>query len=380
MVMDDAWDRTRERTELWDHFEHDRNIAMFAPRRLGKTWLMKNLLKQEADSKGWRAIYCDLQGANTCENAVMALVRDIEKTGGLGGNFVDHVKAKFTTLLSGDVNSLQDLMAQTDWTILLDVTLSRLADSVADRPVIILLDEVTVCAARILAHSPKDGRRFLDTLRKSREDYPAIRWMLTGSIGLDHLADAYQISGAFNNLEPFLIEPFSDEIADQFVQHYCRTETQTRFSLTEAVLVRLRARLGWLSPFYLERICLRVNPSICKGNQYEANEEDIDRACGQLLEYPYNRAFSGWPDHLGRNINNEERPACKAVLARLCQYVDGETEDALRMVLEPEYTTGQIRRALRTLTSDGFLTKGPGDGRYRFAMQLLADYWREYHA
>ncbi len=59
--MINSWDRIKERKELWFHFKQGRNISMFAPRRLGKSWLMKNLLLKEAKDNLWSAVYCDLQ-------------------------------------------------------------------------------------------------------------------------------------------------------------------------------------------------------------------------------------------------------------------------------------------------------------------------------
>ncbi|MCP4114305.1 MAG: hypothetical protein GY737_02675 [Desulfobacteraceae bacterium] len=54
------WERENERKALWRLFGRNKNVALFAPRRLGKTWLMKTL-ENEAEKKGYTAVFIDLE-------------------------------------------------------------------------------------------------------------------------------------------------------------------------------------------------------------------------------------------------------------------------------------------------------------------------------
>lgn len=351
---------------------------MFAPRRLGKSWLMKNLLRKEAADKGWQTVYCDLQSANSYEKAVLTLIDDLQKHGNTGESLLSIAKAKFKGILKGEPASFKELLSHTDPENLLDAILSHLNQDSQEKPTLLLLDEVTICASNIMKLSPDECYQLLNSLRRFRDAYPNIRWMLTGSIGLDHFAKHHQVSGAFNNLHPFLIEPFSPDIATDFVNNFSQQEVPASFTLDSKTHQYLQNRLGWLSPYYLEKLCLKIIP-LTTGKTLIANCNAIDLACHQLLQYPHNQAFSGWPEHLERNIPDEIRPSCKAILNKLSEHETGESRDSLRAQLEPEHTPEQVREALTILSNDGFIKK-QASGKYSFVMQLLANYWQEYQA
>ncbi len=189
-----------------------------------------------------------------------------------------------------------------------------------------------------------------------------------------------RVSGAFNNLHPFLIEPFDQQITRDFVRYYCKNKVETPFTLEPKSHHHLQKRLGWLSPYYLEKLCLKITPSAEVKGEIAANIADIDEACNSLLSHLHNQVFSGWPDHLERNIPDTIRPVCKAILDHLSDSNEGESRDTLRIQLEPEYTKEQIHEALIILHNDGFLIKDRGNGKIRFVMQLLANCWRKYYA
>lgn len=371
--MTNSWDRIDERKELWFHFSQGRNISMFAPRRLGKSWLMKNLLLKEAKDKGWSAIYCDLQGDDNYQKAVLTLVEKLQAQDEIKDSLLNIAKAKFDGILKGKVTSFKDILSQTEPDTLLDAILSHLNQQ--ENPTLILLDEVTICASNIIKIAPNDCFLLLNTLRKVRDAYPNVRWMLTGSIGIDHFSKHHQVAGAFNNLHPFLLEAFEPDIATEFVDYFCKNKVMKPFVLDAKTHQYLQNRLGWLSPYYLEGLCLEIKP-----DDTAVTNESIDQACERLLEHPKNQVFSGWPDHLNRNIPNDIRPVCKALLQTLSEHKEGESIDSLRIQYEQEFTAEKIKEALLILQNDGFIHVQPATNKYQFVMHLLADYWQAYQS
>ena len=380
---ENTWNRLQIRREIWHLLKSGQNLAMFAPRRLGKTYLLQELLQPEAQDQGWQAVYCDLQGEDSCEGAVLEIIRCAQTLNSLDGKLLQRVRSKFQDIMDGEVSSFQDLLAKTDWIRVLNTVLEDLNNS--DVPTVMLIDEVTICVAHIMEKDQADGRKFMNTMRKVRNEYKNIRWLLTGSIGLDHLVSQYQMEGSINNLEPVAIEPFSSEISEDFANFLCQSEQVTRpFVLEDEAHKLLQLRLGWLSPFYIERLCRLIQPSSIKKDNADdampnamATSEDIDRACGRLLQHPHNQAFKDWLSHIDRNISADLRPACRVILGYLCESKDGESRDNIRHHLGKESSSEQIKRALNILLSDGYLKLNSGN-RYQFAMPLLADYWARF--
>ena len=377
--MNNSWDRLGIRNEIW-RLVKKHNLGMFAPRRLGKTYLMQNYLRIEAESQGWRAVYCDLQGAETCQEAVVEIVNEINRQSQLSETFTAHFKAKFRQLTTGGNADFQHVLQQTDWQTLLDAVLEGIENQNANT--LLMLDEVTVCVNRILSRDPQQGRQFLDILRKYRFKYNQhIRWLLTGSIGLNHLAERHQLTGQLNDLQPVLLTPLTPAQARDFTAYFCQSEDVAQpFQLGAASHRHLQQRLGWLSPYYIEKLCLRIQPpSPPSDGLASANKPHIDKACDELLTHPYTEAFKAWPDHLQRNIEPVLRDVCHAVLRFLCTRRDGESFDVIRTALAPEFTEQQAKVALALLVDDGFLSQQRAKGRYTYQMSLLADYWAEYH-
>lgn len=372
--MTNSWDRLEERKQLWFHFKQGRNISLFAPRRLGKSWLMNNLLKEEANTQGWTAVYSDIQNANSYSKAIEVLLEDIQENQDTKINLINIISTKLGSVLSGEFKSFKDMLVQMDHDKLLDTVLSCLNEN-TNRPTLILLDEVTVCASMIMKKSTNDAFLLLNTLRKLRDRYPNIRWMLTGSIGIEHFTKQHKAAGAFNNLDAFLLEPFNPSIATDFVNNFCQNKVIKPFTLGIKIHSHLQKRLGWLSPYYLEKLCLRIDPS-----SESITKKDIDTACKKIITHPHHTAFEGWPDHIARNVPSKLQSICNKLLGKLSENKTGESLESLIIHCDPEYKPQQIKEALTILVNDGFLTKNKKNKKYHFVMQLLADYWQEYQS
>ena len=375
--MSNTWDRIEECNEMWRLLIAGENLALFAPRRLGKTWLMQNLLLPQAEARGWQAIYCDLQADTSCSDAVLEIIRSVQAASSLENRLLSRVRAKFSDLENGNVSSFKDLLNSTDWATLLRAVLEDLNKQ--QTPCVIMLDEVTVCVTHIIVNNDADGRNFLNTLRKIRNEYKNIRWILTGSIGIDNLVDEYKMVGAINDLSPVTIEAFAPEIARDFTDHICSSSlVKNKFELESSSHQRLQQRLGWLSPFYIERLCRLIEPADPPNDgSLIATGADIDAACKRLLSHPYNRAFKSWLDHIDRNISEQYQGACKAILDFLCESPEGELRDTIRHRIEPNHNAEKIKQALAVLVSDGFLIY-TDDARYQFVLPLLANYWQQF--
>jgi hypothetical protein len=372
------WHRPNERKELWHYFKIKKNVSMFAPRRIGKSHLMKIFMLEDAEKNRWDATYTDLQGCDTAEDAVLTIIKDIQEGSHWGSVLFNNVAAKLKSVLGGKTpTSFKELVQEANWKDLLDVVLKDLSEySDNGTEVLIMVDEVTVCATHIFARSESDGKQFLNYLAMMRDKYPNIRWLMTGSIGIDHLAQAYNVQGAFRNLTPFLLEPFSSDVAKAFVDDYCQHSVQTAFTLSNDVHAHFQKRLGWLSPHYLAEFCLRIEPELVN-EKYLCTVKSIDAACDKIIHYPFHHIFAGWPDHLERNIVPQYRAVCRSILGLLAEDRPGLTLDGLQIALGETIDRKNIKKALTILKTDGFI-KEDNSKQYLFVMSLLADYWQEF--
>ena len=369
-----VWKREAERRKLWRMFNRGKNVALFAPRRLGKTWLMKTLEK-EAEKKGYNAVFIDLEAETTTKEAVRKLCKKISEKR-IFASLWEQLRSRVTDAVQGDTraNNYQELLLKADWDSLLGATLKALDG--ADKPSLILVDEVSVCLSSLLAVNRSEGAALMRRLREHRQTFTNIRWMLTGSIGLDHVAEQHGLSGALNELDPFPLHPLNGEQAKAFVNALCRSYQMPL--LKDDAHHLMQQRLGWLVPHYLSRLLDRME-DLTDGKA--ATLQDVDAACDSLLVHPFNRVFADWPDHINRNYPDAQKTTAHKLLNNLCNHPDGETVDTLRNRQQlADLDINTMRNTLISLENDGFLQLDENTGRYCFVFGLLREYWVRYQA
>ncbi len=369
------WEREKEREQIWRFFDRGTNLALFASRRLGKTWLMRKL-EQEAKEKGYTAVFIDLEAETSTKGAVRKLCRTISEKPDLALVW-KQIRSRLTDIIQGDTEAgnYQELLLKTNWESMLNVTLEAL--DAAEKPSLILIDEISVCLSSLLAVNEAEGKSFIHRLREHRQKFKNIRWMLTGSLGLDHIAEQYKETGGFNDLVPVLLNSFTPDQAQGYVDDLCRSRNLPLLSLE--VHQSIQKRLGWLVPNYISHLFDRIeDQSENNGDNKDISLDDVESACKSLLAYPYYRVFSDWPDHINRNYPDEYRTIAHQVLKILCQHSDGETIDTLRNTQQiAGFDIQEITNTLIFLKNDGFLCLNPDTKKYSFVFGLLREYWKE---
>ncbi len=260
-----CFDRATETSALWDNFKAGRNLLMLAPRRIGKTMLL-NHLRENASPQGFRAVVLDVEGLRDEKAFFRECCAAIQEELSTGTKVMAAFAHRLAGLLrgQGDADPEADWrqwLGRTDWPEFADQLFAHLDDHHDAPPWLILIDELPVFVSALHERGGAPAiREFLYWLRGMRQKHRRIRWLYTGSIGLDTIARRNQVEGALNDLEPFALGPFDQPTARAFLADLVRRRACT---LEEAAADAILARLGWLSPYYLERIvedaCGRVD-------------------------------------------------------------------------------------------------------------------------
>ena len=148
-----------------------RPIALFAPRRVGKTFFLDRDLTPAAAAAGWRPIYADLwlERASPLLAVNHALEEALDdarvprtRIGKLAKTTVKKVGAMGTSVDLGDIPARRALPDQP--ALRLDLLVSRIAQE-GKRPILLMLDEI-----QTLARAPEGN-----TIAALRGDLPAPR-------------------------------------------------------------------------------------------------------------------------------------------------------------------------------------------------------------
>jgi hypothetical protein len=366
-------DRREERAKFEAKLTAGASLLMLAPRRIGKTWLLRKI-RDDMAAQGWLCVYVNVEGKRSEDEFLRELCSEIEKTQDVKGRLIHHVTQRFRQITLEAQGSLQDVIGKIDPRGFLEVLVAALAKE--ERRTLILIDEI---ALFILERAEQDRAAtfsLLHHLRKLQQGYPKVQWFLTGSVGLDVIARRFTMAGALVDYDPVGLEPFTRDDARAYVEHLQDIDEVARFDFAEGAFERLVEELGWLSPYYLRHIAGLIQPA---GVTQAATAADVARAIDRILAPDHRLLFTPWEEHIVKNFETSDMALLRALLDILCEAPDGEQEATIQARLARSVHQAAIRKIkdlLIILSADGYIERY-GD-RWAFRSGLLRRYWLEY--
>lgn len=372
--------RKNERDILKRKLKAGQNIHMPAPRRIGKTWTI-NRLAEDMRREGWLIVELDVQGMSAPDKFARRLCQKIQNQLPTPSGLHAAFKNRLHALIGGNWGTDPiNVIGQVDPVSFLDALLEALAKE--DKQSAIFVDEIAYFVLRFAERNEGDAKDFFYELRNLQAEYSNIRWLFTGSIGLNFVAERFGLGGAFVDLTTFILEPFDEAEARSFLRDPAtQMGFNHQFHASDEDLKVLFEELGWLAPYYLKLVGNEVRPSGPEQDgRLTAKQEDLQDAMEKLLEPTRKSEFAVWREHIDKNLPQTDRDLARGVLGPLSAAADGETLDTLQAAMVPA-TPKAVRDILDILQSDGLidLTKGT-KGRYRFRSGLIRRYWQQYEA
>lgn len=374
----DFFNREQERRELWRLFGRGQNVLMLAPRRIGKTALLHKLA-EESEVNGFRGVVVDVEGYGEEKDFFQQLCSSIQEEIGTGRSLIGTFTNRLKQALHGDDNikDWRQLLLHTDWQRFAETLLGTLNDPGEEQPLLIMVDEVPIFVMALMRkHGVERAKSFLYWLRNMQQRYRNVRWLYTGSIGLDAVARREGMEGALVDMEPYSLPPFSSETARTFVK---QLSARDHCRLDEAAIDTILQGLGWFSPYYLDKIvndaCATAGPSA------PVTPAIADKALEAMLDKSKRVYWAPWREHLDKNFPEPERTQLYTILETIAADPTGANRDTLLLALNKggEPVTGRdLSFHLDTLTTDGYISPCDEEGRYRFVMNLLRLWWQRY--
>ncbi len=380
-------DRLQERKELIRKFEAGQSVQMLGPRRIGKTWVMHEVGKDLAE-KGWVTVNIDVAGMRNERGFMSALCRRLQQANTLADNVLNQLRQRIGQLSTGGEfnGTLLEAVAKVDPKQFSEVLVETLNSQ--GKETLILVDEISLFVMELVKQEPHTASAFLYHLRRLQQNYPHVRWLLTGSIGLDVVARRHDMAGALVDLEIFTLKPFTKAVAQHYVEERCKKGLNRHtYRINAPTFAHLASELGWLAPFYLGLVTDQIEPSGPAGEDGvpTALRGDIDQAIAFLLRPEQRVSFSTWDEHLSKNFPPHETKQLETILDACSEDPAGEQGSTLLARLHneaPELTPRHCFNLLTALHNAGILEDVSGEGadrRWRFRSGLFRRYWQRYH-
>jgi hypothetical protein len=336
-----------------------RPIALFAPRRVGKTFFLDHDLAPIAKRAGMLPVYADVWLQRTApldainhalEEALDDVTVPAGKAGKLGRTPVRKIAVPGASLELGDEPKRRALPAAPE--LRLDTLITRVAEA-SGKVVVLMLDEIQTLGE--VSHGEAIVAALRAVLHKRKAQVAAV---FTGS-SQSGLAKIMSTAGApmyqFAQLLDFPV--LGDEYLEELTEHFARVHRGRKPKLED--LRRLFARLGY-------------KPALMKDIVKSMSAEGITDVEVALTHFiADDRQTAGWKALL-ESMEPFERSVL-IVIAKQQPPMGRETLKLLAHAKGPVPTVAKVRAAIERLRKAGIVTKSGGDG-VQIEDHLLAEY------
>lgn len=349
--------RNDEVSAIFKMFEINKDVSMPGPRRLGKTFLLDRIA-DSATAKDWTAVKVDVAGCRDSQAFFRELCDKIGRCRSKRAN----ISAWLLQRLQQTIQPRQDQpgpwyqpFLSHDHQTHFERLIQALNGDSTQRWAL-LIDELPIFLKALHDKGP-DGiaaaRDFMNLTSRLRADYPRVRWMITGSIGIEPLARAGNYMGVLAKFTPFVLQPLSAQQSRDLVQDLAKEgRLMHRKHITDAEADAIVQAVGWNSAYYLEALAQKLTGAPAD----DASASDTVVAAVENLLNPGEQAtFGTWEEHLRKHYQVAERSLAFSILTALANASRLNTDGLLAAIGQATVTEAQLRETLDRLDADGFI-------------------------
>lgn len=337
------------------------HVLFLAPRRTGKTSVVLNLMEQASA----QCVFLNLEKCNhpmLWIKSMAAKLSEIQDESWLRllkatGDFLPRLNSEILELKEADWNQAAERLLK---------NLGKL-----NKPVWFLLDEfpsmVDLIAKKHGAAEAEAAVHWLRCWLQENTQSP-VRFLLTGSIGLDNVLRRHRIRGPGNDLNRQFLLPLTANEGMELAQ---RLADSNGIPLNKTLASEYVQRLGpaiW--PYFIQLFIHELQDAAATPHR----QCDLNAVYNAVAHGSRNRYATNMWERLAEIFDGTMLNTARQVLKLAAATDNGLEYSALRSQVanleEEDY--GYV---LDVLLHDGYLSESP-DGRVHFFSHLLRDFWR----
>jgi len=372
------------------------NILLSAPRRIGKTSLLKSI-----QAKGCPADLADLpvvykymiiQSIESSESFFRQLYHDLicdDEIYGAVDSYIkqaSHSVKSFFNRLRGV--SLEGMKMSAENNIDYYRECETLFSHLKSKKLVLFIDEFPDALSNIHRNNRHKAIHFLQQHRDLRQKFNKknVQFVYTGSTGLRNVVNKIGKPDLINDISEISVPPFSRDEARCLIESLVlgfQQENQSFELITEQIDYILN-KITWYLPYYLQTIVKALFERFEEGqgaNMLTAIS-DIDAVLLEMTKSksPSSHYFENWIQRLKRAFDPQEFQVAKNILSHIAvnHTIDKATLKQLTAPLNTdsdggENVAGNAKRfIMNTLEYDGYINEA-----YQFNSNLLKNWWLE---
>ena len=380
--------------------QHD--VLLLGPRRIGKTSFARAMQKQ-VQADGWHTLEINVASCPDEKAWVQKLAAAVDEhmrsaagrvlaaaAGGVGDLLGRIEKVQLPLPGTGGVGINLRPGAGEDWSVVANDTLRLM--SRAKHRWLIYVDELPIFLHTLIRNDKVAGvqrvRRFLDWFRKNVRALPdcqQMRWLITGSVGLDTLVQRHQMADTINSLKHEGLAPFTQA---QAVAMVLQLSKRYALKLSEDDALALVTAVHWPQPYYLQLVFHHLR-QLAHQNPAQALAKSLGAAMDAAVQPGADNDFHHWEQRLFLQLGDEDAGHALALLTLAAQTPVGHSPEGLLVALQarmPDDTDDAQRRKFIELRDillrDAYwaVDQNTGVRRYAFCLEPLRRWWQRRQA
>ena len=389
---DDFFDREAEIEALAERVDDGTHTLLTAQRRMGKTSLVRELLRRLREQGNYETVFVDLEDASTAADAVAEIAAESRRTRGVWARVRDWgLRSSSATVDRIDELGVSELKLKLRagidagrWQTQGDALFASLAG--CEKPVVLAIDELPILVNRVLQghdyeitpERRRDADEFLSWLRKNGQAHRGrVRVIVSGSVGLEPILERAGLSAHANIFAPFDLQPWDEETGVNCLGELAESYgIRVPHDVREGMFRRLRCGV----PHHVQLYFDKLHEYLRRERRNEATSDDAALVYEQeMLGVRGQIHLEHYQNRLRTTLGHEGYEAALELLTEAAVSEGQLTDEAIRQyegyrsILSDE-SGAPIRYVLHVLEHDGYLTRR-GTG-YQFVSGLVEDWWR----
>ena len=398
---DRFFDREVELEALTERVKDGTHTLLTAQRRMGKTSLVRELLRRIGKKGRFETIFVDLEAAAKPADAIAEIMVQSRSVQGawlrtkswLANNLSEvGIGAGLDEMSAAEVwVKLRAGIDAGNWQQKGDEVFAALGGN--DRRVVVAIDELPILVNRMLKGNdyritPERSQavdEFLGWFRKNGQAHRGrICLILSGSVGLEPILRQAGLSAHANIFSPFDLKPWDEETAANCLAELAETyDLDLPLAIRREMCHRLRCQI----PHHVQQFFDNLHEFLRRSGRCLATMEDVERVyTTEMLSVRGQMDLEHYESRLKMVLGREGYRTALEILTEAAVNDGWLRSNAIN--LYREYFQGRakpqadadpvpIEEVLHVLEHDGYL-EHQGEG-FRFVSGLVEDWWRARH-
>lgn len=385
---DQFFDRFHEVEELAERVRTECHTSVVAPRRMGKTSLVRETLRRLEENCECTTFFVDVEGAEDPPDAIAAIAAECRSANGGWSRNSGAVRRKvgqFDAVPYKDFKiRLRAAIHSGNWKEHGDAVFQALAEH--EKPCVLAIDELPLFVRRLLTSDTgeitEEGRAtadvFLSWLRRNGQIHrQGVTVIVTGSVSLEPILQQAGLTARMNIFQPLELEPWNEGVAIECLAALARDHS---IDLPLAVRRRMCDRLRQCVPHHVQQFFDCMLSHLQQSHRETATLEDVQTVYDRdMLGLRGQAVLPLYESRLKLALSDSDYQVAMELLTEAA--VNGGVIRNEDLILYKQYYAEQnkhnpfaIEDLMNLLRHDGYLSQ-TADG-YEYLSGLLEDWWR----